>query len=249
MLSLVTSATHRTALLLLIVLVAPPAGWAQDLPAGVPADTLRLPAETDYLAGRTGRSIPLEAGERIVSWAIEGVPVERPDAGGAFVPDAPAGDVVARFAGSGPFAWPVEPTVWTAARRGSLSFGLHARAAHEPSGAARVVVVRVGAEGSAVQGVFEPPELDFDRVADGVRVRYADRAGFGLVRGTLTLTIRTARGTVYSMKPWTRVGPESTLLPLPPPGIELPPGPHVLEATIRDRLGNASPVATIVFDS
>lgn len=215
----------------------------------MPADTLRLPAERSHLTGRTSRTIPLEAGERVVSWAIEGVTVARPEAGGSFVPDAAPGDVVARFAGSAPFAWPVEPAVWAAPRRGSLSFGLHARAAHEPSGVARVVVVPLGPEGSAVQHAFEPPRLVLERVAEGVRVRYADRAGFGLDRGALAVTVRTARGVVYSMKPWTAVGPESTLLPLPPPGLDLPPGPHVLEVTIRDRLGNVSPVATFVFDS
>lgn len=175
--------------------------------------------------------------------------VGRPEAGGAFVPDARPGDVVARFEGSVPFAWPMEPTVWTAPRDGVLSFGIHARLAHEPRGTARVVVVPLGREGSAVQRAFEPPVLALDRVDEGVRVRYVDRAGFGLDRGTLALTIRTARGAVHSVKPWAPVGRESTVLPLPPPGLDLSPGTHVLEVTIRDRLGNPSPAQRFVFDS
>lgn len=239
----------RTSLLLSLTLVPLSGTRAQELPPGVPADTLRLPAEAGFLAGATGRPIALEAGERIVSWAIEGVAVERPEVGGRFVPDARLGDVVARFAGSAPFAWPIEPTVWAASRAGSLAFGLHARSLHEPRGVGRIVIVRLGHEGSAIQAAFEPPVLALDRVPAGVRVRYADRAGFGLDRGTLALTVRTARGVVYSMKAWAPVGADSTLLPLPPPGIELPPGTHVLEATISDRLGNASRVASFVFDS
>jgi len=88
--------------------------------------------------------VPLAAGERIVTWAIRGVAIANPDAGGLPAPDAAPGDVVARFDEGAPLAWPVEPTVWTASRDGRVSFGLNARPAHGPEGAGRVVVSRIG---------------------------------------------------------------------------------------------------------
>jgi len=231
------------------VLVSAGSVWAQTLPPDVPADTVAIPSRPAFLGGATGHSRTLEAGERIATWTLSGASIGRRDAGGVPVPDARPGDVVARFAGGPAFAWPVEPTVWTAGRAGLLSFGLNAREAHAPEGIARVVVVRLGQDGSDVQRAFEPPRITVERVDGEVALRYADGAGFGLDRGSLQVTVRTARGVVYSMRPWAPVGEDSTLLPLPPPGIDLPAGAHLLEAVIGDRLGNVSPPATIVFDS
>lgn len=237
------------ALFAVLVLVSAGSVRGQALPSGVPADTVAIPSRPPFLGGATGHPLTLEAGERIVTWAISGASVARRDAGGVPVPDAPPGDVVARFADGPAFAWPVEPTVWTAGRAERLSFGLNAREAHAPEGVGRVVVVRLGSDGSDVQRAFEPPRIMVERVDGGVAVRYADGAGFGLDRGSLRVTVRTARGVVYAMRPWAPVGEGSTVLPLPPPGIDLSPGAHLLEAVIGDRLGNVSLPATIVFDS
>jgi hypothetical protein len=51
------------------------------------------------------------------------------------------------------------------------------------------------------------------------------------------------------MAPWSPIGPEATVLPLPPPGIALPPGIHRLSVTVTDRVGRDAPPATIVFDA
>lgn len=220
---------------------------AQTIPAGLAADTLVLRA--DSVPARRTWSRPLEAGDRVVAWVEGRVRAGRPDAGGRPVPDAPAGAVVARFGSSAAFAWPVGRTVWAAPAAGRLAFGLNGRPAHELEGTARVILVPLGAEGSAAQSAFERPILALDRVEGGVRARYADRAGFGLVPRSLSLTLTTSHGTVYYLGPWVPPGARETTLPLPPPGIDLPPGVHTLTATITDRLGNVSPPASLRFDT
>lgn len=177
-------------------------------------------------------------------WVEADVEVGEADVGGRPVPDAGVGAVIARFADSGPFAWPEEPTVWTAPASGWLSFGLNGHAGHRMTGRARAKVARLEASRSA----FARPRIELERVAGGVRVRWVDRAGFGIDERTLSFRLTTAHGTVYDLGPWGPVDAAGGILPLPPP-VGLPPGVHHLSATITDHLGNQAPRSTITFDT
>jgi hypothetical protein len=207
-------------------------------------DTLIVHAE-----GGATPSVRLDAGERIAVWIESDVHVGERDAGPAPVPEAAVGEVIARFGTSAAFAWPRGSTVWTAPSAGALAFEVNARPAHRARGSARVAVLRLGRVGDPPPAGFERPILQLDRVAGGVRARWADRAGFGVEPATLTVVLTTSHGTVYELGPWVRPGPEGVTLPLPPPGLALPPGVHTLTATIEDRLGVESPPATIRFDT
>jgi hypothetical protein len=218
------------------------------VPAGVAADTLRLDAEALIGAGGVDWR-PLSGGERIATWVVGRVEVGNPAATGRPVPDAPPGAVVASFGGGRPFAWPDGKVVWTAPRAGRLTFGLNALPEHALGGAARIVVVALGTQGSEGQRAFPAPAIDLERAAGGALARYSDRAGFGVAPSTLRLTVTTNRGVTYHLSSWARPGERETFLPLPPPGIDLPPGVHRLYATVLDHMGNAAPAAEISFEA
>ncbi|HJR53428.1 MAG TPA: hypothetical protein VJ982_06915 [Gemmatimonadota bacterium] len=196
-----------------------------------------------------GPAITLAAGERIAVRVEEDVEVGERDAGPGPVADAAVGEVIARFGSSGAFAWPSKPTVWIAPDAGTLSFDVNAYPAHRAHGTARIEVLRLGGLEAAPPSGFEPPILQLDRVPRGARARWSDRAGYGVAPATLLLELTTSHGTVYRLDPWVRPGPAEVTLPLPPPGLSLPPGVHTLTATIEDRLGNTSPPTTIRFDT
>lgn len=212
---------------------------AQSLPAGVAADTVVLEAESPGFVP----AVSLGTGESVVVWVEADVEVGARELGGRPVPDAEVGAVIARFGGSAPFGWPVEPTVWTAPGPGKLAFGVNGHAGHGMTGRARLVVVGL----DAARARFARPSIELERVDGGLRARWADRAGFGVDRRTLSFTLTTARGTVYELGAWGPVGDREAILPLPPP-IDLPPGIHTLSATITDRLGNRARPATVAFD-
>ena len=157
--------------------------------------------------------------------------------------------MIARFGASGAFAWPRRPTVWIAPAAGALAFDVNAYPAHRARGSAEVAVLRLGPLGSVPPAGFEAPILQLDRVDGGARARWSDRAGFGVEPASLTLELTTSHGTRYRLGPWVRPGASEVTLPLPPPGLVLPPGIHTLTATIEDRLGTQSPPSTVRFDS
>ena len=194
-------------------------------------------------------AVRLTAGERVAVRVEEEVEVGERDAGPGPVADAAVGDVIARFGSSGAFAWPEEPTVWVAPQGGVLTFDVNAYPAHRTRGAARIEVLRLGGLDASPPAGFEPPILQLDRVSGGARARWSDRAGYGVEPATLLLELTTSHGTVYRLDPWVRPGHEDVTLPLPPPGLALPPGIHTLAATIEDRLGTPSPPSTIRFDT
>lgn len=194
-------------------------------------------------------SISLGAGERIAVRVESDIDVGEPDVGPGPVQDAAPGDVIARFGTSGSFAWPEQPVVWIAPAAGALVFDVNAHAAHHAHGEAHVEVLRLGPLGAPPPAGFEPPILQLDRAPGGARARWSDRAGYGVEPATLLLELTTSHGTVYRLDSWARAGANEVLLPLPPPGITLPPGIHTLTATIEDRLGGKSPPSTIRFDT
>lgn len=216
---------------------------AQPVPTWAPVDTLIVAAPVG--GAMSGTPWTLATGDRVVVWAENGVAVADPDAGGLPVPDAEPGAVVARFGGGPPFAWPERPVVWTAPATGRLGFGLNGREAHGMMGGARVLVTRLTPE---VAAAFPRPAIAIERAGRGVRIRWVDRAGFGVDRRRIAFTLTTAHGTVYRMGAWGPVEESGAILPLPPP-VDLPPGVHTLSATITDRLGNVSAPSTITFDT
>lgn len=187
----------------------------------------------------------LAGGDRLLTWVDSDVRIGEPEAGGRPVPDAPVGAVVARFDSGGPFAWPDEPTVWSAPSSGSLAFGINARAAHRPRGAARVVLVPLT---DRVRRAYPPPAIGVRRAEGGLEVRFRDRAGFGLDRRSLAFHLTTSRGTRYRLAAWAPVGRGRVVLPLPPP-ISLSPGVHEMRAEIHDLLGNVGRSGVVRFDT
>jgi hypothetical protein len=245
----------RIAVVLLVAAVAYAApARAQDGGAGkssvqilvVPA--AESPADSAAEAGARP-AVTLAAGERIAVRVESEVDVGDRDVGPGPVGDAAVGDVIAHFGTSGAFAWPAEPTVWTAPEGGALTFDVNAYPAHRARGAARIEVLRLGGLDAPPPAGFEPPILQLDRVPGGARARWSDRAGYGVEPATLLLELTTSHGTVYRLDSWVRPGPAEVTLPLPPPGLALPPGIHTLTATIEDRLGTPSPPSTIRFDT
>lgn len=216
---------------------------SQSIPASIPTDTLRVRADGPE------PQIALSSGERLVVWVENRVRIARPRPGSLPVPEASAGEVVARFRDSARFAWPLEPIVWTAPHAGRLSFGLNGTAAHRMTGSADVIVARLGAGSSRTQETFAPPSLTLERTAGGVKAHYADRAGFGLDVAALRFRLITAEGVTFHLASWVPAGARETTLPLPPPDVPVPAGVHTLEATITDRIGNDAPTATLTFDS
>lgn len=229
---------------ILAAVAAPDVGRAQTTAVAAP-DTLVVRAEE---AAPTA-ALSLTAGERIAVWIESDVEVADRDAGPGPVRDAAVGEVIARFGASGEFAWPLAPTVWIAPSAGALAFDVNAYPAHHARGSAEVAILRLGPLGSTPPPGFESPILQLDRVPGGARAQWSDRAGFGVEPATLTLELTTSHGTVYRLGPWVRPGPSEVTLPLPPPGLVLPPGIHTLTATVEDRLGTMSPPSTIRFDS
>jgi hypothetical protein len=229
---------------------------AQEIPAGVARETLVVerPAVGEWPGGGSegpaGAGGPtLAAGERIAVWVRGAARAADPDAAPLPVGEARPGEVVARFGGGRWFAWPEEPVVWTAPAPGRLEFALNGSTAHGLDGAADLVLVRLGGPGRVPPEAFPPPSITLERVTGGVEARYRDRGGFGLDPKTLRFTVETARGVRIQMAPWSPVGPEATVLPLPPPGIPLTPGIHRLSVTVTDRVGRDAPPAAIVFDA
>ena len=212
----------------------------------VPTDE---PAGEPGVGSAAGPTVTLAAGERIAVRVESEVEVGDRDIGPGPVGDAAPGEVIARFGSSGAFAWPEEPTVWVAPESGELTFDVNAYPAHRARGAARIEVLRLGGLDAPAPRGFEPPVLQLDRVPGGARARWSDRAGYGVEPATLLLELTTSHGTVYRLDPWVRPGPDEVTLPLPPPGLALPPGIHTLTATIEDRLGVGSPPSTIRFDT
>lgn len=237
--------THFLPLVGLVMLAGswPPAARAQSIPPDLPTDTLLIQAD------ETEPGITLSSGERLVVWVENRVRIARPRAASLPVPEALAGEVIARFRGSAWFAWPLEPAVWAAPREGRLSFGLNGTAAHRMTGEAQIIVARLGVDPSPLQKMFAPPFLTLERTVGGVKAHYADRAGFGLDLAALRFRLITAQGVVFHLASWVLAGERETTLPLPPPGVPLPAGVHTLEATITDRLGNDAPSARLTFDS
>lgn len=238
------------------LLALPRTSPAQGIPAGVARETLVVerPAVGEWpgggseaLAGEAGPT--LAAGERIAVWTRGAARAADPGAGALPVGEAAPGEVVARFAGGRWFAWPREPVVWTAPAAGRLDFALNGSTTHRLEGAAEAVLIRLGGPGSSPPEGFPPPSVTLERVAGGVEARYRDGAGFGLDSKTLRFTVETSRGVRIQMAPWSPIGAEATLLPLPPPGVALPPGIHRLSVTVTDRVGRDAPPATIVFDA
>lgn len=241
----------RTSILLALaaVLVAAPAGAQNGGAAGSRVETLVVTAGDTPAGSRPAAALTLAAGERIAVRIASEVEVGDRDVGPGPVADAVVGEVIARFATSGAFAWPRTPVVWTAPSAGALAFEVNAYPAHRARGEAEVAVLRLGPLGAPPPPGFEPPLLQLDRAPGGARARWADRAGFGVEPATLLLELTTSHGTVYRLDPWVRPGPSDVTLPLPPPGLALPPGVHTLSATIEDRLGGTSPPSTIRFDT
>lgn len=222
---------------------------AQGLPDGLAADTLRVAATTSPDHRAVSYATALAAGDRLAVWIRNDVQVGDPAAGRGPVADAAPGEVIARFGGSGWFAWPTRPVIWTAPGAGALAFAINGHAAHRLEGAARLIIAPLGATGSGRERAFPPPRIALERVAGGVRASYSDGAGFGLDRRSLAATVTTAHGTVYRLAAWGVTGATESVLTLPPPGIPLPAGVHTLSVTIADRLGNPSPPATMAFDA
>lgn len=229
---------------ILAATAAPGAGLAQTTVVAV-TDTLVVRAEE---AAPTA-AVSLAAGDRIAVWIESDVDVGDRDVGPGPVREAEVGEVIARFGASGEFAWPHGPTVWIAPSAGALAFDVNAYPAHRARGSAEVAILRLGPLGSTPPPGFDSPILQLDRVPGGARAQWSDRAGFGVEPATLTLELTTSHGTVYRLGPWVQPGPREVTLPLPPPGLVLPPGIHTLTATIEDRLGTMSPPSTIRFDS
>lgn len=219
-----------------------------SLPADVPTDTLTLGAGALIDGGGVSWG-SLAEGERVAVWVVSEADLGNPGATGRPVPDAPAGAVVASFAGGPPFAWPHGPVVWTAPQAGRLAFGVNAIADHDVSGSARVVVKPLGRLDSEAQRAFAAPAIALERAPGGAIARYRDRTGFGLAPTTLRFILTTSRGVMYHLSAWARPGERETFLPLPPPDLTLPPGVHSLTATVLDRIGNAAPSAEIAFDT
>lgn len=215
-----------------LVVTATPAEPGVGLPAGADSSPV----------------VSMAAGEQVATW-IPGAPEPaNPGLVAGPVGDVPLGEVIARFQGGRWFAWPREPFVWTAPSPGELAFALNGWPAHGLTGAVRVIVVPLGSSRGRAREAFAPPVIALDRVDGGVRVRYTDRAGFGLDLKSLHFTLTTSRGVVFHLAPWVAVAERETVLPLPPPGIPLLPGIHSLGVTIEDRLGNATSPAVLVFD-
>lgn len=225
--------------------VAPGAGRAQTGAAFPVPDTLVVRADD----AAPDPVVRLVAGERIAVWVESDVEVGDRGVGPGPVGEAAVGELIARFGASGAFAWPRRPTVWIAPAAGALSFDVNSYPAHRARGSAEVAVLRLGPLGSMPPVGFEAPILQLDRVEGGVRARWSDRAGFGVEPATLAIELTTSHGTLYRLGPWVRPGAREVMLPLPPPGLVLPPGIHTLTATIEDRLGTKSPPSTIRFDS
>jgi hypothetical protein len=193
--------------------------------------------------------VRLAAGERIAVRVESDIEVGEREVGSGPVVDAAVGEVIARFGDSGAFAWPRTAVVWIAPDAGELAFEVNAYPAHRARGEAEITVLRLGPLGAPPPPGFEPPLLQLDRAAGGVRARWSDRAGFGVEPATLLFELTTSHGTLYRLDPWERPGPSEVTLRLPPPGLVLPPGVHTLTATIEDRLGSESPPSTIRFDT
>ena len=226
--------------------IAAPASAQNGAAVGPRVEFLVVPASQPGHSA-ANPAITLAAGERIAVRVEDEVEVEERDVGPGPVTDAAVGEVVARFGSSGAFAWPARPTVWIAPDAGTLTFDVNAYPAHRAHGTARIEVLRLGGLDAAPPSGFEPPILQLDRVPGGARARWSDRAGYGIEPATLLLELTTSHGTVYRLDPWVRPGPTEVTLPLPPPGLPLPPGIHTLTATIEDRLGITSPATTIRF--
>jgi hypothetical protein len=247
----------RTPVLLAVLVLASAAPVrAQDGVGGEPRIEIvvvpapeALPLRSDDAVAETSAEVTLTAGERIAVRVESGVEVGDREVGPGPVADAAVGEVIARFGSSGAFAWPERPTVWIAPEGGALTFDVNAYPAHRARGAARIEVLRLGGLDAPAPRGFEPPVLQLDRVPGGVRARWSDRAGYGVEPATLLLELTTSHQTVYRLDPWVRPGPNEVTLPLPPPGLALPPGIHTLTATIEDRLGVQSPPSTIRFDT
>ena len=209
--------------------------------------------QTEMLVARPGDALPIElrlaAGERIAVRVEDDIAIGDKEVGPGPVADAALGEVIARFGDSGAFAWPRTPAVWTAPAAGTMTFAVNAHPAHRARGEAEITVLRLGPLGAPPPPGFEPPLLQLERVAGGVRARWSDRAGFGVEPATLVFELTTSHETLYRLDSWERPGPAEVTLRLPPPGLTLPPGVHTLTATIEDRLGNASPPSTIRFDT
>ncbi|MFN2384666.1 MAG: hypothetical protein ABR559_10490, partial [Gemmatimonadota bacterium] len=175
---------------------------AQEVPEGVPVDRLVV----DAAASPDERAVPypttLAAGDRLAVWINNDVRVGDPSAGRGPVADAAPGEVVARFGASGWFAWPTGPVVWAAPAVGRLAFAINGHAVHRLEGAARLTVAPLGPSGSGRERAFAPPRVTLERVAGGVRVRYADGAGFGLDLRSLAATVTTSHGVVTRMAGW-----------------------------------------------
>ncbi|MGH7565591.1 MAG: hypothetical protein ACREK2_02055 [Gemmatimonadota bacterium] len=241
----------RTSIVLALAaaLVAVPARAQSGGAAGSRAETLVVTAGDTPAESPPAAALTLAAGERIAVRVESEVEVGDRDVGPGPVRDAEVGDLIARFGSSGAFAWSAKPTVWIAPSAGALAFDVNAYPAHHARGEARVEVLRLGTLGAPAPPGFEPPILQLDRVSGGARARWSDRAGYGVEPATLVLELTTSHGTVYWLDPWVRPGPTEVTLPLPPPGITMPPGVHTLTATIEDRLGGVSPPSTIRFDT
>ena len=227
---------------------------AQDGGAGEPLVEILVVPTAEAWSERgpepgAGPVVTLAAGERIAVRVESEVDVGDREAGPGPVADAAVGDVIARFGSSGAFAWPEKPTVWIAPEGGALRFDVNAYPAHRARGVARIEVLRLGGLDAPAPRGFEAPILQLERVPGGARARWSDRAGYGVEPPTLLLELTTSHGTVYRLDPWVRPGPDEVTLPLPPPGLALPPGIHTLTATIQDRLGVPSPPSTIRFDT
>lgn len=229
---------------------------AQPVPKGVAVERLAVdrPVAGGWPGGALedptpGARLTLEAGERIAVWVEGEARAREPDAGPVPVGEAAAGEVVARFAGGRWFAWPREPVVWTAPAPGELVFALNGTPSHELEGDAEVTAARLGGPDEPPPDGFAAPTVTMERTADGIEVGYRDRAGFGLDRKSLRFVVATSQGVVYHLASWVDPGPLTTVLPMPPPGIPLPPGIHTLSVTITDRIGNEARPATLVFDA
>ena len=212
----------------------------------IPAAEWRVELDADSVARP---AVTLAAGERIAVRVDSEVEVGDRGIGPGPVADAGIGEVIARFGSSGAFAWPAEPTVWIAPEAGALSFDVNVYPAHRARGGTRIEVLRLGGLDAPPPIAFESPMLQLDRVPGGARARWSDRGGYGVEPATLLLELKTSHGTVYRLDPWVRPGPADVTLPLPPPGLALPPGIHTLTATVEDRLGALSPPSTIRFDT
>ena len=215
----------RHAAVIVIGLVAAPV----DLRAQ--SDTLLVPAS----AAAPTATLSLAAGERIAVWVESDVEVGDPDVGPGPVGDAAVGEVIARFATSGAFAWPQRPVVWIAPSAGALAFDVRIPGAPGRGEPSREL--RLGSSGRRLRRVRATAPQDRP-ACRAEHVRSGPPSGSRGRPATLLPGSRPRTGVTTGSR--VRPGPRSHV-PLPPPRSSGSPGCHTLTARSRQLGGGARP--------